>query len=58
MGISVGIKDIIDTADFPTQMGSPLYAGWRPRADAWVVAKLKRLGATISQDHDHAIRIF
>jgi len=47
MGISVGIKDIIDTADFPTQMGSPLYAGWRPRADAWVVAKLKRLGATI-----------
>jgi len=46
-GISVGIKDIIDTADFPTQMGSPLYAGWQPRADAWIVDKLKRLGATI-----------
>src|SRR5258705_13672654 len=46
-GIAVGIKDIIDTADFPTQMGSPLYEGWRPHADAWIVTKLKSLGATI-----------
>jgi Asp-tRNA(Asn)/Glu-tRNA(Gln) amidotransferase A subunit family amidase len=46
-GIAVGIKDIIDTADFPTAMGSPIYAGWRPKADAPVVAALKRLGATI-----------
>ncbi len=44
-GIAVGIKDIIDTADLPTAMGSPLYEGWRPRADAPVVARLKRLGA-------------
>ncbi|ACL59456.1 amidase [Methylobacterium nodulans] len=44
-GIAVGLKDIIDTADLPTEMGSPLYAGWRPRADAPVVARLKRLGA-------------
>jgi Asp-tRNA(Asn)/Glu-tRNA(Gln) amidotransferase A subunit family amidase len=46
-GIGVGIKDIIDTADFPTEMGSPIYQGWRPRADAAVVAMLKRAGATI-----------
>jgi Asp-tRNA(Asn)/Glu-tRNA(Gln) amidotransferase A subunit family amidase len=46
-GIAVGIKDIIDTADMATGMGSALYAGWRPRADAAVVAKLKRLGATV-----------
>src|SRR5689334_10888731 len=46
-GIAVGIKDIIDTADFPTEMGSPIYRGHRPRADAPVVAMLKRAGATI-----------
>ncbi|MGU3539463.1 amidase [Methylobacterium sp. A54F] len=44
-GIAVGIKDIIDTAHLPTGMGSPIYAGWRPRADAPVVARLRRLGA-------------
>jgi Asp-tRNA(Asn)/Glu-tRNA(Gln) amidotransferase A subunit family amidase len=46
-GIAVGIKDIIDTADFPTEMGSSIYQGWQPRADAPVVAMLKRAGATI-----------
>jgi Asp-tRNA(Asn)/Glu-tRNA(Gln) amidotransferase A subunit family amidase len=46
-GIAVGIKDIIDTADFPTEMGSPIYQGNRPRADAPVVMALKRAGATI-----------
>jgi Asp-tRNA(Asn)/Glu-tRNA(Gln) amidotransferase A subunit family amidase len=46
-GIAVGVKDIIDTADMPTTMGSPLYAGWRPRADAAIVSVLKRAGATI-----------
>jgi Asp-tRNA(Asn)/Glu-tRNA(Gln) amidotransferase A subunit family amidase len=46
-GIAVGIKDIIDTADFPTEMGSPIYRGFRPRADASVVAMLKKAGATI-----------
>jgi Asp-tRNA(Asn)/Glu-tRNA(Gln) amidotransferase A subunit family amidase len=46
-GIAVGIKDIIDTSDFPTEMGSPIYRGWRPRADAPVVAVLKQAGATI-----------
>ncbi len=46
-GIAVGIKDIVDTSDFPTEMGSAIYRGWRPRADASVVAMLKQAGATI-----------
>jgi Asp-tRNA(Asn)/Glu-tRNA(Gln) amidotransferase A subunit family amidase len=46
-GIAVGIKDIMDTADFPTEMGSPIYKGWRPRGDAAVVMMLKQAGATI-----------
>src|ERR1700758_3022709 len=46
-GIAVGIKDIIDTADLPTEMGSSIYKGWQPRADASVVMMLKRAGATI-----------
>ena len=46
-GIAVGIKDIIDTADFPTEMGSPIYKNHRPRADAAVVMMLKQAGATI-----------
>src|ERR1700687_920530 len=46
-GIAVGIKDIIDTSEFPTEMGSQIYKGWRPRADAPVVMLLKQAGATI-----------
>ena len=46
-GIAAGIKDIIDTAEFPTEMGSEIYRGWRPRADASVVMLLKQAGATI-----------
>ncbi|GLS43927.1 amidase [Methylobacterium brachythecii] len=44
-GIAVGIKDIIDTAHLPTQMGSPIYQGWQPRADAAIVSRLRQLGA-------------
>src|SRR5258707_10789917 len=46
-GITVGIKDIIDTSDLPTEMGSRIYKDWQPRADAPVVAMLKQAGATI-----------
>jgi Asp-tRNA(Asn)/Glu-tRNA(Gln) amidotransferase A subunit family amidase len=46
-GIAVGIKDIIDTSEFPTEMGSQIYRSWRPRADAPVVMLLKQAGATI-----------
>ncbi|MDP1583476.1 MAG: amidase [Bradyrhizobium sp.] len=47
-GIAVGIKDIIETADLPTEMGSKIYRGFRPRADAPVVMLLKQAGATIA----------
>jgi len=47
-GIAVGIKDIIDTADFPTEMGSTIYKGWQPREDAPVVMMLKQAGASIA----------
>ena len=46
-GVPVGIKDIFDTADMPTQMGSPIYDGHRPAADAASVAILRAAGAVI-----------
>jgi Asp-tRNA(Asn)/Glu-tRNA(Gln) amidotransferase A subunit family amidase len=46
-GIPVAIKDIFDTADDPTECGTPLMAGRRPTADATVVAKLREAGAVI-----------
>jgi Asp-tRNA(Asn)/Glu-tRNA(Gln) amidotransferase A subunit family amidase len=47
-GIACGVKDIIDTADLPTQMGSVIYDGWRPRTDAPIVMALKAAGATVA----------
>ena len=46
-GIPVGIKDIFDTADYPTECGSPIFAGRRPAADATAVRKLREAGAVI-----------
>ena len=46
-GLPVGFKDIFDTADLPTQYGSPIYAGYRPRADAAAVAMARRAGGLI-----------
>jgi Asp-tRNA(Asn)/Glu-tRNA(Gln) amidotransferase A subunit family amidase len=46
-GIPVGIKDVFDTADFPTAYGSALYAGHRPTEDAHVVTALQGAGAVI-----------
>jgi Asp-tRNA(Asn)/Glu-tRNA(Gln) amidotransferase A subunit family amidase len=46
-GIPVGIKDIIATSDMPTTNGSPVYRDHVPAADAWVVERLRQLGATI-----------
>jgi len=46
-GVPIGVKDIIDTADMPTEMGSPIYKGYRPRADAACVALLRTAGALI-----------
>lgn len=46
-GVPVGVKDVIDTFDMPTQMGSPIYRGYRPAADASCVALLRAAGALI-----------
>ena len=46
-GVPVGIKDIIDTADMPTENGSALHAGRTPSRDATVVASLRAAGAVI-----------
>jgi Asp-tRNA(Asn)/Glu-tRNA(Gln) amidotransferase A subunit family amidase len=46
-GIPVGIKDVIDTDDMPTENGTVLDAGRRPPADATVVARLRAAGAII-----------
>jgi Asp-tRNA(Asn)/Glu-tRNA(Gln) amidotransferase A subunit family amidase len=46
-GIPVAIKDIIATSDMPTTNGSEVYKDHVPAADAWVVERLRNLGATI-----------
>ena len=46
-GVPIGIKDIIDTADLPTEMGSSVFRGHRPPTDASVVALLRAAGAII-----------
>jgi Asp-tRNA(Asn)/Glu-tRNA(Gln) amidotransferase A subunit family amidase len=43
----VAIKDVIDTADLPTEYNSPIYRGHRPKADAACVALLRRAGCVI-----------
>src|SRR5580692_6003953 len=46
-GMPVGIKDIIETVDMTTEMGSPLFAGWRSEKDAACVRALRDSGAVI-----------
>jgi Asp-tRNA(Asn)/Glu-tRNA(Gln) amidotransferase A subunit family amidase len=46
-GVPVGVKDIFDTADMPTENGTVLHAGRRPAEDATAVALLRAAGAVI-----------
>jgi Asp-tRNA(Asn)/Glu-tRNA(Gln) amidotransferase A subunit family amidase len=46
-GVPVGVKDIIDTADMPTENGTVLHKGRTPREDAGVVTRLRAAGAVI-----------
>jgi Asp-tRNA(Asn)/Glu-tRNA(Gln) amidotransferase A subunit family amidase len=46
-GVPVGIKDVIDTADMPTEHGSPVFKGRQPATDAACVAALRRAGAIV-----------
>jgi Asp-tRNA(Asn)/Glu-tRNA(Gln) amidotransferase A subunit family amidase len=46
-GLPVGIKDIIDTTDYPTECGTVLHQGRQPENDATLVSLLKEAGAII-----------
>jgi Asp-tRNA(Asn)/Glu-tRNA(Gln) amidotransferase A subunit family amidase len=46
-GVPLGVKDIIDTADLPTEMGSPIYRAHQPTTDAACVALTRAAGAVI-----------
>lgn len=46
-GVPVGLKDIIDTADMPTQRGTPIFAGRQSGQDARMVELLRGAGAVI-----------
>jgi amidase len=46
-GVPIGVKDIIDTADLPTEMGSEIYKGNRSFSDAACVAMVRAAGAVI-----------
>ncbi len=46
-GIPIGIKDIFNTYNMPTSMGSPIWEGFMPGNDARVVSNLRREGANI-----------
>lgn len=46
-GVPVGLKDIIDTVDMPTERGTPIFSGRKPDADARVVEALREAGAVI-----------
>jgi Asp-tRNA(Asn)/Glu-tRNA(Gln) amidotransferase A subunit family amidase len=43
-GIPVGVKDVLDTGDMPCSYGSPIWSGWRPRADSAPVAWTRAAG--------------
>src|SRR5215471_21583885 len=46
-GVPIGVKDIFDTFDMPTDMGSPIYRGNRTTTDASCVAIVRAAGAVI-----------
>ena len=46
-GLPVGVKDVFDTADLPTEYGSPIYRGHRPATDAACVAQVRERGGVI-----------
>lgn len=46
-GVPIGVKDVIDTFDYPTQMGSEIYRGHRSKNDAACVALLRAAGAIV-----------
>ncbi len=46
-GLPIGIKDVLDTGDMPSEYGSPIFKDFRPRVDASCVAIARRQGAIV-----------
>ena len=46
-GVPVGVKDVLDTFDMPTEYGSAIYRDHRPAADSACVAALRAAGAVV-----------
>ena len=46
-GLPIGVKDVLDTADMPSEYGSPIWRGWQPRADAAAVAWARAAGGVM-----------
>lgn len=46
-GIPVGVKDVLDTGDMPSGYGSPIWTGWRPRADSAPVSWARAAGGVV-----------
>ena len=46
-GIPIGIKDVLDTGDMPSGYGSPIWTGWRPKADSAPVAWTRAAGGVV-----------
>jgi len=46
-GVPVAVKDVIDTAEYETAYGSPIYRGHRPALDAACVTLLRQAGAVV-----------
>src|SRR5215471_14363599 len=46
-GLPVGVKDILDTVDFPTGYGTTFYVGHRPASDAALVSMIRRSGGIV-----------
>ncbi|HEY6434907.1 MAG TPA: amidase [Acetobacteraceae bacterium] len=46
-GLPLGVKDVLDTADMPSQYGSPIWRDWQPRSDAAGVAWARAAGAAV-----------
>ena len=56
-GLPIGVKDVLDTADMPSEYGSPIWRGWQPRADAAAVAWARAGGRRDDrQDRHHRVR--
>ena len=59
-GLPIGVKDIIDTGDMPTEYGTPIHRGRRPAVDATLVARLRAAGAVVmgkTVTSEHAVYV-